>query len=217
MNLLFDLDGTLIDSSQGIQNAFNYAYEEVYKKKSPYAIKEFVGPPIRDILMNMTGEQNEERIADFVRSFQMSYDAKECTCCSLYDGMTDVLSFLKEEKLKVYISTNKRRAPTEIIIKHLKIEEYFDGIYCIDSIQPSYSSKDIMVAYILKTEGITHDNTILIGDTIHDKVAAEKNGIGFIFAAYGFGNLYDAKHSIQRPLDIIDFLNFKKDEQKPSF
>lgn len=207
MNVLFDLDGTIIDSYQGIQNAFDYAYQSVYNKVNESSIRKMVGPPMRNIFTQVTGEQDEQVISRFVNAYQERYDGSEYATCSLYEGMREVIMTLHKEGKKLFISTNKRSVPTLLILRHLDIAHYFTNIYCIDSVQPAYINKDYMVANIIDRESLDSRHTLLIGDTVHDQSAAEKNNITFVFASYGFGAVTSVTHCINKPLDIIELIN----------
>ncbi|ASZ10112.1 HAD hydrolase-like protein [Chitinophaga pendula] len=207
MNVLFDLDGTIIDSSEGIQNAFDFAYQSVYNRTNDQSIRALVGPPMRNIFVQVSGEQDEDVIHRFVQAYQQRYDGLEYATCRLYEGMHEVITTLHKAGKKLFISTNKRAVPTQLILRHLDIAHYFTNIYCIDSVQPAYTSKDSMVANIIDRESLDNKYTLLIGDTIHDQSAAEKNNITFVFASYGFGAVTSMTHRINKPLDIIELIN----------
>lgn len=205
--VLFDLDGTIIDSYAGIQSAFDIAYLHVYGKPNTTSIKSIIGPPIGEILVRLNQEQDVQKVDEFIEVFKHHYDSLEFKKSTLYEGMNEVLIRLNEAGIKLYIATNKRLAATKLILNYLNIINHFSGVYSSDSKSPAYSSKEVMVADILKTENLQASNTVLIGDTYQDEIAAKFNGIKFIYADYGFGNLSAPQFRISKPLEALSFIN----------
>lgn len=204
--VLFDLDGTVIDSYPGIQNAFDNAYLKLYSITNKISIRPFIGPPIHEILVKVNGETDEEKMEEFVRLFKHSYDTEDFKSSVLYNGMRELLERLSLSGIKLFIVTNKRKKPTELITKYLNIEHYFCALYCIDS-KDGYYSKAQMVKDILEGEGLSSDKCVLIGDTYQDETSAKPNNITFIYAEYGYGNLAKTDNSIIQPLDTLKFIN----------
>lgn len=205
-NVLFDLDGTVIDSYCGIQAAFDFAYLNMYGKENVTSIKSIIGPPVGEILVRLTHEQDKDRINNFVEIFKKQYDTNDYKRSALYEGMKDVLNTLSEANVKLYIATNKRSSATSLILDYLSVSHYFAGIYCNDSRNPVYSCKEEMVAEIIR-DGMLHTgSTVLVGDTLQDQVAAKHNSIDFIFAAYGFGNLQNVELQINKPVEVLNFI-----------
>jgi phosphoglycolate phosphatase len=205
-NILFDLDGTLIDSYPGIQGAFDFAYEKIYAEKCAYDISTLVGPPIKDIFAKISGETNQDKILLFVQNFQQFYDNEFYKLTMLYDGVNELLEALQKKKINLYIATNKRYIPTKLILEKLNISKYFKSIYCIDNGKSVFADKTEMVAEIIANEDLKTSNTLLVGDTNHDFTAAENNNLNFIYASYGFGNLMFMKNIINNPIETTNYL-----------
>src|SRR5215213_6656233 len=93
-NILFDLDGTIIDSYPGIQSSFSYAYEKLYNKPCVYNIRSHVGPPLKEILTSISGETKSDRLDSFIGYFQEKYDSEHYKVCELYEGITELLKYL---------------------------------------------------------------------------------------------------------------------------
>lgn len=206
-NILFDLDGTIIDSYKGIQLSYNHAFKQVYNCDCNHNIQSLIGPPIKEILVKLSGETDMEKINIFVKKFQEKYDSEFYKSCSPYEGITELLTFLSEKRLNLYIATNKRLVPTKQILDYLDLTHYFKKIYTVDVNQNTYKSKVDMVADLMHDEKLSAAETILVGDTTHDMMAAQKNNIGFIYADYGFGNLTEVEVIVKSTLEIINLLN----------
>ncbi len=204
--ILFDLDGTITDSYAGLQHAFNYAYQQVYQQTSTHNIRPLVGPPMRQIFKKITGEQDEEKINEFIHIFQHKYDTESYRMSELFGGMAELLKQLADNGIQLYIATNKRLLPTHSVLKHLGIDSYFKAVYSIDSIQPPYADKGLMVKDILEQEHLQPAHTLFIGDTLHDQHGAETNGLKFIYAEYGFGDLKDLPYSVKHAQELNQYL-----------
>jgi phosphoglycolate phosphatase len=206
-NVIFDFDGTIVDSYPGIVNAFNAAYKKVYAVENTVDLKPHIGPPLGEILMSVNGETNKEKINQFIAYFKEQYDSEDFKLTILYEGIDTLLEQLKAKGIKIFIATNKRENPTRLITDHLSINNYFCGFYCSDLINKNYVSKVEMVKDLLESESLIREATVLIGDASHDEEAAKQNGIRFIYAAYGFGNLQNIERTILKPLDTLNFIN----------
>lgn len=206
-NILFDLDGTLIDSYNSIQLSYNYAFQQVYNYECNHNIRPLIGPPIKEILVKLSGETDMDKINIFVKYFQEKYDSEFYKSCDPYEGVTELLTYLSAKHLDLYITTNKRLIPTMLILEHLNFSQYIKKIYAIDSNQGIYKSKVDMVAGLINNENLETSETILIGDTIHDFTAAEKNKIGFIYVDYGYGNLTKIEPTVKGSLEILNLIN----------
>jgi phosphoglycolate phosphatase len=203
---LFDLDGTVIDSSAGIQGAFNYAYEKMFSINCPVDVRHYIGPPLPEMIKKVIPAISNEDISIFINFFKESYDTVEFSNCTLYPGIEDVFKLLQKNGVSLFIITNKRNLPTQLILQHLNIDHYFLAhSYSLDSLEPAFTHKKELVTYVLEKHGLNHDKTVLVGDGFNDKVAAEKNNISFIFAAYGFEKMTNCIDVVSLPLEIINY------------
>jgi phosphoglycolate phosphatase len=205
-NILFDLDGTLIDSAPGIEASFYFAYLNVYNKECPRNIVNFIGPPIDQVLTAVNGEGNLDIIKRFVESFKQHYDNEGYKKSKLYDDVELVLEVLLKNKLNVFIATNKRVKPTKLILEYLLIGKYFNDIYCPDIEDFKFKNKTELIAHILKTNSLLINETIMIGDTIHDGLAADENKLDFALVEYGYGHHENFKYKFNNIKQILNIL-----------
>lgn len=205
--VLFDFDGTIIDSYPGIQKAFDKAYFSTYSVHNIVSIEPYIGPPIDKILANVNNETNFEKIASFVSSFKTIYDTEGFKFSVLYEGMRELLEELFKNGVRLFIVTNKREKPTRLITGYLGIANFFSGYYCSDS-KSEYSSKAAIVEDMLQVERLNPTNCVLVGDTVQDEVAAKQNNIPFVYAAYGYGKLPGIERSVQSPVETLNFINY---------
>ncbi len=205
-NILFDLDGTLIDSAPGIEASFYFAYKKVYNTSCPQTITTFIGPPIDQVLTAVNGEANLEIINRFVDAFKQHYDIDGYKKSKLYEDVEFVLDVLLKNKFKLFIATNKRLKPTKLILDYLSIDKYFKDIYCPDILELQFKNKTDLIAYILKTNSLLLTETIMIGDTKHDGLAADENKLDFALVEYGYGEYEKSKYKINDIKQLINIL-----------
>jgi phosphoglycolate phosphatase len=205
-NILFDLDGTIIDSAPGIEESFYHAFLKVYNEQCPKIITTFIGPPIDQVLTAVNGEGNLDTIKHFIDAFKQHYDNVGYKKSKLYDDVEWVLDFLLEKKLNIFIATNKREKPTKLILEYLSIGNYFTGIYCPDILDLQFKNKTDLIAHIVKTNSLLLTETILIGDTKHDSIAANENKLDFALVEYGYGHHENYKYKFNNIKQILNIL-----------
>ena len=203
-NFLFDLDGTLIDSAPGIEESFYFAYLNVYNKMCPQTITTFIGPPIDQVLTAVNGEGNLDTVKRFVDAFKQHYDNEGYKKSKLYDDVESVLEVLLKDKSNLFLATNKRLKPTKLILEYLSIGKYFNHIYCPDILDQKFKNKTDLIAHILKTNPLELNETIMIGDTLHDGIAAEENNIDFALVEYGYGQYENYKYKFNNIKQLIN-------------
>ena len=188
--VLFDLDGTVTDSSEGITSSVAYALD---KKGIPYAdkhsLKHFIGPPLREQFMkcyNLSVDEGEE----MVKLYREFYSVKGIFMISLYDGIEHLLMSLKKHGIIVVLATSKPEKYAKIILDHLSLSEYFDFIAGAN-MDNTRTSKAEVINYALNSIGASECKTdiVMIGDHEADVYGAAECGIDSIFVTYGFGNI----------------------------
>ncbi len=195
MNLIFDFDGTLADSSLGIYEAFKYSCK---KNNLDYpdlgSFKKIIGPPINKLIHKVFPNMEPIKKEKFISNFRKSYDNDFYKKFEWYKGVPETLTFLRESnENRLYIITNK---PTSICIKILKeskLYQLFDTVIGVDYLSyigskqaKKFSEKSLAINYLISQKSLNKKQCIYIGDTIEDKVSSEKSGIQFIPALYGF-------------------------------
>ena len=195
-HIIFDLDGTLYDSADGIQSAFREAYRIVFDTTTCSDIRPFIGPPIDQVLMHIRPDCTPDVCALFVSHFKRVYDAVGYTEGHLYEGVEDGLAKLQAAGIQLFISTNKRAVPTDLILDHFQLSSYFAAVYCPDRFEVPFDSKTDAVDHLINNYQLKRTETIFLGDTRHDFLAAENNNLTFVFASYGYGELVDQNFEI---------------------
>lgn len=205
--LLFDLDGTIIDSSRGIYASLNYAIKEMNRSPLPQkTLKTFIGPPLMESFLNIGMSEDEAKEA--IDHYRTLYKEKGMYQVTPYQGIEKVLTQLAE-KYELFIATSKPEFFAVKIMNHLDYMKFFNGIYGAD-LKGVRSDKKGVIHDALKAEKIGDLSTVvMIGDRAHDITGAKENGIDSIGVLYGFGEKKElieagAQKIISKPTDLLD-------------
>jgi phosphoglycolate phosphatase len=183
--VLFDLDGTLLDTSAGILSSVRYTLERLDIQQLPKkTLLKFVGPPIQCSLMQYVGlnEQQAQEGANIFRSYYKDYALYEA---SLYPGIHQLLTKLKDNGVKIGVATYKREDYAIDLLKHFGIADFCDVMHGADN-ENKLTKADI-VSNCISELNESKSNVVLIGDTAHDAMGAYDAGVGFIAVTWGFG------------------------------
>lgn len=185
--VIFDLDGTLLDTTQGVLESVKHAAREMGFCVLPYeTLLKFVGPPIQNSFIDYYGCDNVQ--AQYAANIFRDYYKNEALLkAKPYDGIFTLCEELKRRGKKLAIATYKREDYA------LRLLNYFGfGKYCISmhgADNNNILKKSDIVNMCMRETGGKPDNTVLVGDTVHDALGAEKAGVSFIGVTYGFGFL----------------------------
>jgi len=191
-SLLFDLDGTLLDSLPGIRHSAEAAFRACGLEKGAVDLRSLIGPPIRTILGRMAVERaTEEELDQLERSFRWSYDTEGWKMTPHYPGAAEALRKMQAQGKRLFVVSNK---PWHISVKILEAEEtlgLFEEIVTRDSRTPAYQDKQEMIRYLTQKLELDPTECLMIGDTMEDAEAAKKTGMQFCLMTHGYGDVPD--------------------------
>lgn len=199
--VLFDLDGTLLDTSPGIFNSVRYAESQMGLSTIPDArLREFVGPPPKSMYQRIYGLTEDQAFlaAQKHREYGKTkaiYEAK------VYPGIRELLAQLKTNGYKLAVATLKAETIAQTILEYYGIAEYFDTIVGMD---PQETRTKRMTIDVAKERTNSVGAAILVGDSIYDYDGAKEAGVDFLGVLYGFGftkeNTYpfDTAHTTEK-------------------
>ena len=182
--ILFDLDGTLTDSGEGIINCAILALEHFgLPIPDREEMRTFVGPPLHEsfIRHGVPADKTDEAIRVY-RSRYIPIGAYENTP---YPGVEELLKALKAQGHTLYVATSKPEGMSVRILEHFGLAHYFDRI-CGASMDTSRSTKEDVIAYLLELSG-RDENILMVGDTKFDVIGAAAHGIPTIGVSWGYG------------------------------
>ena len=188
-HILFDLDGTLIDSAPAILASFRDAFARAGLTPVIAIDDSIIGPPLTETLQLLAGSTDAAHIDRLADGFKASYDTEGYKATAPYDGVGEMLAGLKAAGLRLAIATNKRIHPTRLILDHLGWTHFFAHIYALDLFSPRLPNKAAMIARLLADQNIPKDQAVYIGDRSEDGESADANGLPFIAVTWGYGSL----------------------------
>lgn len=193
--VLFDLDGTLTDPAEGITNSVVYALNkfgiDVTDKKSLY---KFIGPPLKNSFIEYYGfgEEDALRAIDYYREY---FGEKGIFENTVYDGVTHLMTQLKNSKRKIVLATSKPQEYAVRILKHFELYDFFDfiGGATMDGLRVE---KCDVIKYVLSNiDFVSRSEIVMVGDRKHDILGATANGIDSIGVLFGYGSLEELQES----------------------
>lgn len=188
--ILFDLDGTLTDSAEGVINCAQLALSKLNLPIPQRADMQFiVGPPLRDSFLRLgVAEKDVETAVEIYRSRYVPTGMFENTP---YPGISAMLGALKDASHELYVATAKPEGMATEILEKFCLAGYFNRIFGA-SMDGTRDTKDAVIAYVLEELG-QRENFIMIGDTHYDVLGAAAHGIKTIGVSWGYGTVADMK------------------------
>lgn len=209
--ILFDLDGTLLNTYKGVSNGVRYTLE-YYGLPIPEEkeMRKYLGPPLRDSFSRFAGIP-DERLDEAIAKFREYYFDKGVLEYELFEDLKPSFAKLCEMGCKLAVATSKLEKGAFIILEDAGLIDEFDFI-CGSTQDESRSTKDQVVAHVIEHFGITDKSEVLmVGDRDNDIVGAHKNGIKCCGFLSGFGSLeemqeYGADYIIRYISEIFEIL-----------
>lgn len=189
--VLFDLDGTLIDSFEGIAKCAQYAldangiHEDDLEK-----FRVFVGPPLINSFMNHYGYSREEAVA-LTAKYRERYHVTGIFECALYPGVEDCIRELKRRGYLIGMASSKPEVSCRRILEHFHLLDLFDDVVGSTLDAKIDSKEDVINEVKRRWADIADEEMILIGDTIFDVNGAKATNIPCLVVSYGFGNVQE--------------------------
>lgn len=183
--VIFDFDGTIADTSSGILDAHQFTLRTMGKiVPCEERLRAVIGGNLFQTYINDFGF-DEVKAREAVRIYRERYANVGVHMATLYPGMHDLLRSLKERGCKIGVATLKAEKFAKLMLRELRIFEFFDSVCGMDN-QDISSKTDL----ILKCCSLCHvdvTDSVLVGDSNNDLIGAQEAGIDFIGVTYGFG------------------------------
>ena len=174
--VLFDLDGTVTDSQEGIVNSVSYALKRLGREvPSPDMLTTFVGPPLHESFPALCG-MNEEETERAIREFRIYFERYGWAENAPYAGMAELLASLCAAGLRLVIATSKPEEFARRVLRHFELAQYFDDICGSRLEDKSSADKASVVRTALMRADVT-GHAVMVGDRRHDIYGAHANGL----------------------------------------
>ncbi len=212
--VIFDLDGTLLDTSEGIYETANHTMVELgYAELTDSQLRKFVGPPLAACFRIVCGFE-EELVPKACDVYREKYVKEEAMYkAKIYAGIEELLQEVKQRGFKTAVATNKTETLAIKILEHFGLSPYFDTI-CGTTLDGSLSKTDV-IKLALKRLGVSDPSyALMVGDTPHDQMGSKEAHVDFVGVDWGFGfskghNMLDEEHVlgfIDEPLALLAYL-----------
>ncbi|MDH5747855.1 MAG: phosphoglycolate phosphatase [Rhodospirillales bacterium] len=209
--VLFDLDGTLVDSAPDLLTAANKLLAEVGRRALDLSeLTLMVGdgvPKLVERCFAATGEvPDEASLKDMYKRYMGFYEGHESDLTRPYPGALEALNRMQAEGYVMAVCTNKPHAPALGLLASLKLERYFPVVIGADSIPGVIKPDPRVLLSALEALGATPDEAIMIGDNQNDVIAARGAGLPVAIATYGYTRVAPADMDADVLFDSLDEL-----------
>ena len=199
--IIFDMDGTLVNSSLTIANAINYVRKNLGFEPME---QESILKMVNDHTLNpaKTFYHAEAFDADHERWFSEYYTKNHENELVLYEGIKELLESLKDNGHALAVATNAYRGSTIESLTHLDVYDHFDAIACYDDVEKGKPYPD-MLHKILDELDHSNEKSIFIGDGPRDEIASKNADIPYIMVDWGFTDHNDAVRTVQELKELL--------------
>lgn len=186
-SVFFDLDGTIIDSGEGVSNSVLYALKKFGIEETRQNALRFIGPPLANSFKEFYGF-DDEKATRGIEIYREYYREKGIFECYLYDGIKELLLWLKKEGYKVVLCTSKPEEYAHRVLDYFGILDLFDFACGATMDEKTRATKDDVMTYALALSGTKPSEAIMIGDRKFDINSASKFGLDSVGVTFGYGS-----------------------------
>lgn len=211
--IIFDLDGTLLDTSEGILHCYHKTASMLNLKKNSVENDSIViGGPLSDGFRTLYDIPDEETLAKAIDIYRNLYANEGITKFSAYNGIDTALSKLKSDGYQLGVATLKLEEYAKSMLKNAELAKYFDIIHGWDGTEKC--TKAYTVTKVLFEQKCLAKNAVLVGDSVYDKNGAEIAGVDFLGVTYGFGIKKGDKtnsrfDTVDSPVELSEYFKIK--------
>jgi phosphoglycolate phosphatase len=187
--VLFDLDGTIVDSAPGITATLAATFERMaLPVPTPAELLAYVGPPILDSFRDLAhfDAATSQRALDIYRVLYLETGVFDAT---VYPGLERVLRTIHESGIPLSLATSKPERPATLVLDHYGLTQYFDELTGASDDEVRSKKADVVAEALrrLRIGGADLSSPIMVGDRIHDIEGAAEHGVPTIFVTWGYG------------------------------
>lgn len=209
--ILFDLDGTLTDSQDGIMNAIEYSLKTYgITVQDRNSLRPFLGPPLSESMQKYYGFDRIKAV-EAVERFREYYNTRGLFENRVYPGVETMLKTVRDAGCRLFVATSKPEQVAQEILEHFGLAEYFDYIGGATPDDSRVKKADV-VRYVLDMAKIARPlEAVMVGDRKHDILGARQNGLESVGVLYGYGDRQEleeagADYLAEQVADIAKFL-----------
>lgn len=188
--ILFDLDGTIVDSAPGITATLAHTFREMgLPVPSPAELVAYVGPPIMDSFRDLAGF-TKEQAHEALRIYRAQYLLEGVYDAKVYPGVPGVLAEIHRRGIPLSLATSKPELPASLILEKVGLLKYFDVITGASEDEVRSAKRDVVEEALKRLRHIGADTSrpVMVGDRIHDVHGAADHEVPTIFVRWGYGS-----------------------------
>lgn len=217
MNILFDLDGTLTDSFEGITKCISHALCMLGKKAPPVENMQWcIGPPLKKSFSLLLASDDDQLAEKALTIYRERFGSVGLFENEIYPDIPEVLKTLKGMGHTLYVATSKPTVYAQRIIEYFGLLRYFRRVYGSE-LDGTRCDKPSLISYILQKERIPSSETFMVGDREHDIIGAKANGVYSIGVLWGYGTRKELDDSnanacVRKPQALVSLIKEKSNK-----
>jgi phosphoglycolate phosphatase len=187
MDILVDLDGTLVDPKPGLIGSVQYALSKIgYPVPPAEELVWMIGPPLRVSFAKLLG--SAERVEEVIAHYRERYINGAMFDAVIYDGVPDALAALRAAGHRLIVATSKAHHYARPIVEHFGLSVNFHAVHGPE-LDGTNDHKADLIAHIVRHERVDPASALMIGDRANDVTAAARNGMRAIGVKWGYGSI----------------------------
>jgi phosphoglycolate phosphatase len=205
-SILFDLDGTIIDSAPGITKALAYTFAELGREVPSQAeLMRYVGPPILDSFRDRAGMSLGEA-AEALAIYRPHYLEVGAFDANVFPGVAEVLHAVHSAGIPMSLATSKPETLAKVILSHFELLGCFDIVTGASDDEVLSAKKDVVALALTRLEAFGADlsGPVLVGDRVHDVEGAAANDVPTIFVEWGYGSPAEQEGTVAVAANAVD-------------
>ncbi|WP_332302729.1 HAD hydrolase-like protein [Rhizobium sp. GR12] len=210
-SVFLDLDGTLIDSKNGILSSCRVALRFLgHEMPADFDIASIIGPPIQDVMRYLLASTGDTRIDVAVEAYRADYGTDGYTRSELYPDIREMLEALNQSGADLFLATSKLEAFAVKILDNLDLSDLFQGVHgAVPDVGRDH--KPELLQYILKENDLDPHDCVMVGDRRYDIIGAHANNLRGIGVLWGYGSREELERCgadalVDRPMALVDLL-----------
>lgn len=187
--VIFDFDGTVADTGEGILKSLEYSFEQMGRPVPDLSdLKKFIGPPIHYSYVTFYGVPEAE-VETYIKKYRERYREKGIFECFVYDGMRELLSALRENGIKIGIASSKPIKLIYDVMDFLHLGDFFDAVVGTQFDDSNHPGKtDLVLESMAKLGAKDKSRVLMVGDRYFDIDGAKGAGVDSVGVVYGYGS-----------------------------
>ncbi len=209
--LLFDLDGTLIDSFEGITRSIAHAFQQLGETAPDASVlRDWIGPPLRASFGTWFGDPQDARIETAVAHYRTRFDCVGWKEHVIYDGVHELIDELAIRGHRMAVVTAKNELHALRIVEHLPFAQHFETVVGA-TLDTSRSDKTELIAEALERLSVAPRHCTMLGDRRFDIAGARDHGMHAVGIGWGFGGADELERAgadgvVNTPAALLELL-----------